>query len=196
MLSVNYSGFCFFIFCLFGWLFFLLLSFWITTVFFRWVRKLVEGAADAKRELELLWFLESTRFFLCLESGSMNDTLHALWGFWLEAGSSRCPQRAGSQVGTTTRGLKMFHLEFTYTHAGPIPVSRSGFCRALPCTGCIPMLHPIRMLGIETFQPRWKQCPCGGCHSLTVSARRGSEPVLTFHPSFVYTLCWNVDFKI
>lgn len=53
-------------------------------------------------------------------------------------------------------GLKMFHLDFMYTHVGPIPVSGAGFCQALTCTGCILMLHPVRMLGIKTFQPQWK----------------------------------------
>lgn len=48
--------------------------------------------------------------------------------FGLKQEVSRCPQRAGSQVGTTMRGLKMFHLEFTYTHAGPISISHAGFC--------------------------------------------------------------------
>lgn len=108
-------------------------------------------------------------------------------GFGLEAGNVSLSPEGWVTGGHHCAGLKMFHLEFICTHAGPIPVSCAGFCQALPCTGCILMLYPIRMLGIKTFQPKWKQCPWDGCHSLTVSAKRKGRR--GFDPSFVYTLC-------
>lgn len=159
---------------------------------------MVEGAADAKRELELLWFLESTRFFLCLESRSMNDTLHALWGFGLKQEVSRCPQRAGSQVGTTTRGLKMFHLEFTYTHAGPIPVSRAGFCIALHWLHSdVASYKDVRYWDIPTQMETvaLRRVSLTDCVSQK-EVQEGLGASLMLDPSFVYTLCWNVDFKI